>query len=214
MDSQKCEAAGKHQIATRHSLKECPVEARDAQDIMREFTAKQGWNLDTRYDLVTRYIDMLGGSERPPSFEDFLKGIANEENGVTKVPDLSMDVRGEYSGNAYPEQKEYRISMTVLDSGDFRLVVEDAAGGIVGSMTMDDEVAEGIDRMATTDHGLGAYEDDWKLPAGMDRALEWTLQTDMEHEVRLDQTGIDEIAAWLRYATGEMDWDGGEDWEY
>ena len=32
----------------------------------------------------------------------------------------------------------------------------------------------------------------------------------MDHEVGLDESQIDEVAAWLRYATGEETWDGGD----
>jgi hypothetical protein len=81
-------------------------------------------------------------------------------------------------------------------------------------MVLTDEEVEGLQRVASTDHGLGAFDDDWKIPAGMDRTIEWTLQTDIDHTVRLDTTDIDEIAAWFRFATGEEVWDGGEDWEF
>src|SRR4051812_14112853 len=126
-----------------------------------------------------------------------------------------MDVTGEYTGNSYPERGEYRISLTVLGTGeDFGLVVEDASGAVVNSVILDASTAEAVKDMAGTNHGLGAYEDDWSLPVGMNRVLTWDVG-DSVNSVVLNEGQIDEVAAWLRYATGEETYDGNPDeWEY
>ena len=67
--------------------------------------------------------------------------------------------------------------------------------------------------MASTDHGLGAYEDDWTLPEGMSRGIYWVLQTDMDHYVQLGPDGIDQIADWLAYVWGDKTWDWATDGE-
>jgi hypothetical protein len=53
------------------------------------------------------------------------------------------------------------------------------------------------------------------LPEGMNRVLVWTLPTEEDHWVRLDEDQIQQVAAWLAYATGEETYDGDpENWEY
>jgi hypothetical protein len=133
--------------------------------------------------------------------------------GIT-VPPLQMDVTGEYQGNAYPEAQELRIHMTILGTGeDFGLVVEDNAGGVINSVTISEAEADGIQKVASTEHSLAVYEDDWKMPPGIERTVQWDLGSGDTYLV-LSSGHIDEIAAWLRFATGEEEWDGGEVWEY
>lgn len=124
------------------------------------------------------------------------------------VPDFSMDVVGEYTGNPYPEQREYRVTMA-HDPGDgIQLLVVDSGGAPVAKpLTITEELADGITSMATTNHDLDGYADDWALPTGMGRSLSWTLQTDLDCDIRLSEGQISEIGDWLLYATGERDWD-------
>jgi hypothetical protein len=182
-----------------------------------DIAAAQGWNSDSRETVLRSFIDRNPRTDE--TLAQFAQAIADEENGVTALPHLEMDVPGEYSGNAYPERHEYRIKMVVApdspaDEPRFLLDVQDHNGSDVGQQEFGPEEAEGIIKMASTDQDIGGYEDDWKFPAGMLRALTWTLQTDMDHEVVLNESHVDEVAAWLRYATGEETWDGGDSWEF
>ena len=172
----------------------------------------QGW------DVRSREIVMQGFIASHPHGGDlvaYAQSRADEENETTALPNLQMDLEGKYNGGQYWNPAEYRVTMTVLGTReDFGLTVEDSAGHVVGSTIIGSGEADGIICMASTDHTLSGYSDDWKLPDGLDRQISWVLQTDMDHEVVLDESQIDEVAAWLRYATGEETWDGGEDWEY
>ena len=134
---------------------------------------------------------------------------------VMKVPPFQMDAAGEYTGDAYPRPEEYRIHMVEETGTDNMLLsVEDHAGNeVIETLTITPELADGIIGMAQIDHGLGGYEDDWKIPAGMDRTITWTLGDNATY-LALSKGHIDEIASWLRFATGEEEWDGGDEWEY
>src|SRR3954463_5179378 len=135
----------------------------------------------------------------------------------TPVPDLEMTVTGSYEGNSSPAPVEYLVSLTVLGTGeDFGLVVRPTAGTVVDPDTLDVAAAEGVIRMASTDHGLSGYEDDWTIPRGMDRALTWNVGSGHD-VVMLTEGQINEVAQWLRFATGEDTWDWaehGKDWSY
>jgi hypothetical protein len=98
----------------------------------------------------------------------------------------------------------------------FYLRIEDSGGAEVGEYIFDADVADGIICMASTDHDLTGYEDDWSLPTGMIRTLAWDLPTaDQDVEVRLSQDRIDLIAQWLRYATGVETYTGNPyEWEF
>jgi hypothetical protein len=135
---------------------------------------------------------------------------------MSTLPAMVKDVSGQYYGGAFWDSADYRVKIVTLDgSGEkFQMTVESASGGEVGTYEFGPAEAEGIARMASTDHGLGAYEDDWTIPSGMGRTLSWSLPTVMDHLVVLEQDVIDEIADWLEYATGEKTWDGGEVWEF
>jgi hypothetical protein len=133
---------------------------------------------------------------------------------LVALPRLEMDVAGEYSGNAYPEAEEYRVHMRPMIGGErFLLTVENASGGEINSVPLSMAEVDGIQKVASTDHGLDVYEDDWTIPVNIERSIHWDLG-DAENFVRLNEAHIDEIAAWLRYATGEETWDGGDTWEY
>lgn len=175
-----------------------------------DIAAEQGWNADSREQILRDFID--GGYL---DLDDYALKRAFEENEATapRLPDLQMDVTGEYYGNPYAEQREYRIRMTQSAVGIVMSVEDNGGSLIIGPIDITAELAEGIITMARTDHGLGAYRDDWTLPGGMDRQLCWGLG-DGENDVRLHSTHIDEVAAWLGYATGEDEWTGGEDWEF
>lgn len=180
-----------------------------------DIAAKQGWNADSREQILREFIDS-GWTD----LDDFARKRALEENemaGVHSLPEFKMDVRGEYSANAYPEEAEYRVHMAQEDDDAEHPVVlwvESSSGERVGQAWFSEAEIDGITSMATVDHGLGGYEDDWLLPAGMDRQIVWTLQTDLPHYVRLDSSQIDEVAAWLRFATGDEEWTGGDEWEW
>jgi hypothetical protein len=135
---------------------------------------------------------------------------------MSTLPAFQKDVPGQYYGGAFWDFAEYRIKIVTLDGTGERFVlsVETASGGEIGEHEFDAAVAEGIARMASTDHGLSAYEDDWAIPMGMGRVLTWDLPTVEDHLVVLDEAAIDEIAAWLEYATGEKVWPGGTEWEF
>jgi hypothetical protein len=212
MDSQMCEAAGQHKAATRHTPDECPVNT-PTFDSIAEI---QGWNADSREQVLRSYID----SDMTLSLAQFARNVADEENGVEHggkaVPDFQMDVRGEYQGNAYPETAEYRVRIVQDRTDQMVMSVEDSGGHLVGSpLDLDEALIDGIRSMASTDHSLSAYEDDWDIPAGMDRHLTWLLQTDLDHCVVLDESRIDHIVDWLDYADGTKTWDWaeqGEEW--
>jgi hypothetical protein len=132
---------------------------------------------------------------------------------VSTLPDLQMDVTGEYQGNAYPETHEYRITMK-RDDDQFLMDIEDTIGMSLGTTAFSAEEVDGITEMAMRDHSLSGYEDDWTIPEGMERVITWVLPTDADHYIVLNESQIDEVAAWLRHATGEDTWTGGEDWVY
>lgn len=150
--------------------------------------------------------------------EEFLReqrSKIDRELSSVLVPPLSKDVTGQCYGGAFWSEADYRVTMARGEGGSISLNVEDSGGALVArTLFFDEELIEGIDKVAHTDHGLSGYEDDWKIPAGMGRVLTWTLQTDINHEVVLNEADIDEVAAWLEYAIGEKVWDGGEDWEF
>jgi hypothetical protein len=128
------------------------------------------------------------------------------------VPPFEMDVAGEYQGNAYPEQREYRIHMIESAYG-ISMGVEDSSGHEVGTQDFSVMQAEGIIQMAHTDHSIDAYGD-VNVPSGFGREIAWVLDTaDADVYIRLSEDQISEIADWLEYATGEAEWTGGDSWE-
>jgi hypothetical protein len=182
------------------SPREAAQQARDAQT--REGTTA------TVFEVAQQIGERFG--------EPVTVDLDEEQPDERLVPDFQMDVAGEYGGNAYPESHGLRIGITVLGTGeDFGLTVETEGGDVVGSMTISLDEADGIIRMGTTDHSLSGYEDDWKIPGGMERTIEWVLPTDMNYTVILNANQIDEVAEWFSYATGEKTWDWaeqGEEW--
>ena len=134
------------------------------------------------------------------------------------VPDFSMDVAGEYGGNAYPEQREYEVRLAHDPADGIQMLVTDSGGAFVAEpLVITEELADGITSMATTNHDLDGYRDDWALPDGMGRSLSWMLQTDLEVTIELGEHQIEQIADWLDYATGAKTWDwvsDGEEWNH
>jgi hypothetical protein len=212
-DSQMCEAAGQHKAATRHTPDECPVNRDKTFD---DIAQAQGWNAQSRESILMMFID----GDQDMGLVAFAQARADEENGVEHegkaVPDFQMDVRGEYQGNAYPESAEYRIVIAPNPAGTFTFLVEDSGGySVAEPLEIGEDLIDGIRTIRSTDHGLGAYEDDWTLPVGLDRQISWTLQTELAHYVVLTETQIDWISEWLDYADGTKTWDWaeqGEEW--
>lgn len=132
------------------------------------------------------------------------------------LPDMELDVVGVQSGGAYEIPTEYRVRLStdVPDDSAFRMVVHTSDGALVGVDLFSDGVAEAVTDMAHHDHSLSGFADDWDIPKGMDRHIEWNLPIEPPHHVRLDSHHIDEIAAWLEYAVGEKEWVDGEEWSY
>lgn len=178
-----------------------------------EIAAEQGWNSDSREQILREFIS-TGGTD----LDDYALKRAFEENGVDgkAVPDFSMEVYGEFQGNAYPERTEYRIVIAPNPAGTYTFLVEDTGGYAVAQpLELTAELIDGIRTMSSTDHSLAGYEDDWAIPDGMDRQISWTLQTNLEHLVVLTETQIDWIVEWLDYADGTKTWDWdemGEEW--
>jgi hypothetical protein len=135
---------------------------------------------------------------------------------MSTLPAFVKDVSGQYYGGAFWDSADYRVKIVALDGTgkNFRMTVETAGGSEVGEYEFGMAEVEGIARMASTDHGLGAYQDDWTIPFGMGRVLTWDLPTIEHHLVTVDEDVVEEIAAWLRFATGEDEWTGGSDWEW
>jgi len=133
---------------------------------------------------------------------------------MSTLPAFSKDIRGEYFGGAFWDSDDYRVHIVALDGTgtQFLLTVETSDGGEVGQTELSRDEVDGILKMASTDHDISGYEDDWTFPAGMVRVLTWTLQTDINHTVVLNEADIDEVAAWFRYAIGEDEWTGGSEW--
>jgi hypothetical protein len=130
------------------------------------------------------------------------------------VPDFVMDVGGEYGGNAYPEAREYRVKMVQSPTNGIVMGVSDSSDNMVGvPLVITEELADGIMRMASTDHTLSGYEDDWKLPDGMERTVSWMLDTDADVMIVLNEDQIEEVGTWLRYATGNDYWNWETDGE-
>jgi hypothetical protein len=174
-----------------------------------EIAAEQGWNADSREAILKEFI-ASGGAD----LDDYALKRAFEENETGGLPDLQIDITGEYYGNAYPENREFRVRLTVDPSDAVVLHLEDSNGyPVVDAITISEEEADGIQKVATTSHSLDVYEDDWKIPVGIERTVCWTLG-DAEVSVRLDESKIDEIATWLRFAVGDEEYTGGEVWEF
>jgi len=136
---------------------------------------------------------------------------------MSTLPNFGMDVTGWYSGNAYPETREYRVMIAQRVPGEsFYLRAEDSGGFEVGEYIFERDIADGIIDMGNRDHDLSGYEDDWSLPVGMVRTLSWRLPTaDLNIDIVLQQHHIDLVCAWLRYATGLDTYTGDpEIWEY
>lgn len=135
---------------------------------------------------------------------------------MTTLPDLQMDLTGRYNGGAYWNEAEYRvIAREADDIGTYAIVVEDTAGNVVGEQVLSAEQTADLIDVASRDHSLSGFDDDWDLPRGIERRIEWVLQTNMDHEIVLTSDQIDEVAMWLRYATGVAEYDGNPDeWEY
>jgi hypothetical protein len=181
-----------------------------------DIAERQGWNAQSRETILMNYID----GDQAVDLPTYAQRVADEENGIEHdgkaVPDFRMDVLGEYQGNAYPERAEYRVVIAPNPAGTLTFLVEDSGGYKVAQpLELTEELIDGIRTMASTDHSLAAYEDDWELPAGMDRHITWMLQTDLEHLVVLDESRIDHVVEWLDYADGTKTWDWdemGEEW--
>jgi hypothetical protein len=136
---------------------------------------------------------------------------------MATLPQFQKDVSGEYAGNAYPEQTEYRITIEQMGDGtEFVLATESTDGTVLGTYRFDEDIADGICDMANTNHDLSGYEDDWALPTGMYRALHWLVPNcPIDVTVILDEDAIDEIRHWLQFALGHDTYDGPEDrWEF
>jgi hypothetical protein len=182
-----------------------------------EVAAAQGWDADSREQVLKDFIATGGGD-----IDDYAQKRALEENEGAEegiVPPLQMDVVGEYTGNPYPEQYEYRVHMAQETGPDHVekpvvLWIENSSGGRVGQAWFSPEEIDGIRSMSQIDHGLGGYDDDWTIPVGMDRQLTWTMPTEMDHTIRIDESQIDEIAQWLTFVLGEEEWTGGDEWEW
>lgn len=130
------------------------------------------------------------------------------------VPDFVLQLKGEYQGNAYPEQREYEVRLAHDPEDGVQMLVTDSGGAPVAKpLTITEELADGIISMGQTNHDLDGYQDDWTLPTGMGRSLTWTLQTDMDHYVVLNEDRIAEIADWLLFTNGEKTWDWATDGE-
>ena len=144
-----------------------------------------------------------------------LAELRSESEPATRlVPDFVMDVAGEYTGNAYPEQREYRITMAHDPTDGAQLLVTDSSGApVMKPLMLDDGLIDGIISIAGIDHSLSGYEDDWTLPDGLDRQLSWTLQTDLDCDIRLTEVQIAEISDWLGYVNGEKTWNWATDGE-
>lgn len=138
---------------------------------------------------------------------------------MSTLPEFTKDVEGKEYGGAYYHDAEYRIRMAVEDDQPETPVVlwvEDSAGNRIDQQWLTPELIEGIIKIASINHGLdgSGYDDDWTFPVGMDRVLVWAVTTKGNHRVEVGSDVVDEVAAWLRYATGEDEWTGGEDWEF
>ena len=133
---------------------------------------------------------------------------------MSTLPAFTKDVTGQYYGGAFWDSADYRVRIKEVQHV-YRLMVEDPAGTMLADVVLDQSMVEGILRMASTDHDLSGYEDDWVLPVGMRRTLSWDLPVGDDHSVVLNEADIDEVAAWFEYATGEETYDGDpENWEY
>lgn len=126
------------------------------------------------------------------------------------LPDLQMDLRGEYQGNAYPEQRDYRLSALTPrhEHAHVTVIVEDSDGNAVSLIVLSAEAVDEIIRAASINYGDFEY-----APLYVTIGMNLTLDT-MQHDVRLNEGQIEELAAWLRYAIGDETWTGGETWEY
>jgi hypothetical protein len=207
-DTNSCVNSGRHLPATRHTKDECPV----GQPTFADIAEAQGWNAESRETILMMYID----GDQEMDLPTFAQARADEENaGASGLPDLTMDVHGEYYGNAYPESADFRVRMSIMVPGDrYLLTVETADGTEIDTVPLGEEEVDGIQKIASTDHSLEGYADDWTIPVGIDRTVHWDL-SDAEHFVRLNEQQIDEIAQWLRFATGQDTYEGDpENWEY
>lgn len=133
-----------------------------------------------------------------------------------RVPEFRLDIHGEYYGNAYPETAEFTVRAVAQPGQDagYLITVETSDGGVLGVVALTEAEADGVQKVAMTDHSLNAYGDDWIFPDGIDRVATWDLvPADGEYRVVLSEGQIHEFSQWLDYASGQKTWDGGEEWQ-
>lgn len=126
----------------------------------------------------------------------------------TRVPHLSMLETGHTYGGQHYTEREYEITFETDARGGASVTLADTAGNTVWDTHLDEAELAAAHRMVTR-----APEPPAKPIAGLHVAPVWSLGDDFDYVVLLSSQ-LEQVGAWLEYATGAKDWDGGPDWEY
>jgi len=127
------------------------------------------------------------------------------------LPNLTIEIGGRRYGGAYWNEADYTVTFTATPGNPLVTVTtENSSGQVLGTVSLSPENQDALIKNHTcTDPVLDGLSD---IP-GLARTTVWQLGDDT-NDVALIESNMDEIVEWLRYSTGELDWDGGPDWEY
>lgn len=161
-----------------------------------EIAAAQGWNADSREQILRDFID-TGGQD----LDDYAQKRAFEENEESKdihvtvvrppVPAFTQDVTGKYFGGAYWNDADYRVTVETDDTTEnFLLRVEDSSGAEITEVAFNDTQADRLRDVARTSEEA----DDEGL--GLSREIHWHVGDD-RNEVDLDMNFLEALAEWI-----------------
>lgn len=124
---------------------------------------------------------------------------AHAPQSTATVPPMTLTVRAELFGGQYLEQRELHAVFTCVN-GAVRIEAQDDIGAPRLTLELDPDAARAaLDALHERSH----VKEVAGVP-GLERRLRWQLT---EGSDSCDLSGdLEEIAAWLGYATGEEQW--------
>lgn len=126
----------------------------------------------------------------------------------TRLPHLTLLETGRTYGGQYYTEREYEITFETDPRGGASVTLADTAGNTLWYTHLDAAGVAAAHQMTTREPELAD-----RPVAGLHVAPVWTLGDDSDYVVLLSSQ-LAEIGAWLEYARGAKEWDGGPDWEY
>jgi len=127
------------------------------------------------------------------------------------LPNLTIEIGGRRYGGAYWNEADYTVTFTATPGNPLVTVTtENSSGQVLSTISLSPENQDALIKdHACTDPVFDGLS---SIP-GLARTTVWEVGDDA-NEATLTSRNMDEIVEWLRYSTGELDWDGGPDWEY